>query len=105
MWLVAVVGALRCRMRTVLNMFRASLCPSSGEQRPCVTAFGVSFCNRRENVDISRDVILVWQCVVNLVGASCGHANVVCKWVSRGVGLVSASYVFHVWCIGGGGGV
>jgi hypothetical protein len=23
-----------------LNMFRASLCPSSGEQRPCVTAFG-----------------------------------------------------------------
>ena len=24
-----------------LNMFRSSLCPSSGEQRPCVTAFGV----------------------------------------------------------------
>jgi len=24
-----------------LNMFRASLCPSSGEQRPCVTACGV----------------------------------------------------------------
>jgi len=24
-----------------LNMFRASLCPSSGEQRPCVTAYGV----------------------------------------------------------------
>ena len=23
------------------NMFRASLCPSSGEQRPCVTAYGV----------------------------------------------------------------
>jgi len=26
-----------------LNMFRASLCPSSEEQRPCVTAFGVLF--------------------------------------------------------------
>ena len=24
-----------------LNMFRASLCPSSGEQRPCVTAYSV----------------------------------------------------------------
>jgi len=24
-----------------LNMFRASLCPSSGEQRPCVTSYGV----------------------------------------------------------------
>jgi len=24
-----------------LNMFRASLCPSSGEQRQCVTAYGV----------------------------------------------------------------
>jgi len=24
-----------------LNLFRASLCPSSGEQRPCVTACGV----------------------------------------------------------------
>ena len=24
-----------------LNMFRASLCPSSGEQRPCITAYGV----------------------------------------------------------------
>ena len=23
------------------NMFRASLCPSSGKQRPCVTAYGV----------------------------------------------------------------
>ena len=24
-----------------LNMFRAPFCPSSGEQRPCVTAYGV----------------------------------------------------------------
>jgi len=24
-----------------LNMFRASLCPSPGEQRPCITACGV----------------------------------------------------------------
>jgi len=26
-----------------LNMFRASLCPSSGEQIPCITAYGVCF--------------------------------------------------------------
>ena len=24
-----------------LNMFRTSLCPSSGQQRPCITAYGV----------------------------------------------------------------
>ena len=41
-----------------LNMFRASLCPSSGEHGP-VTAFGVLFCNKQENVDISRDVFFV----------------------------------------------
>ena len=29
------------------NMFRASLCPSSREQRPCVTAYGVLRCNKR----------------------------------------------------------
>jgi len=40
--------------------------------------------------------------VVNLVGTLCVYVNVVCKWVCRGVGLVSASYVFQVWCIGGG---
>ena len=34
-------------------------------------------------------------CVVNLVGNSCVFANVVCKWVCRGVGLVSASYDFR----------
>ena len=38
-----------------LNMFRASLCPSSGEQRPCVTTRGVLrwFC---------------WMCLVAVVG-------------------------------------
>ena len=40
--------------------------------------FGVLFCNKRENADISRDVF----CVVNLVGNSCVFANVVCKRVS-----------------------
>ena len=48
-WCIALVlldvvgsgcGALSCRMRAFiinfcLSMFRASLCPSSGEQRPC----------------------------------------------------------------------
>ena len=45
MWLVAVVGALSCRMWapwSAFNMFRASLCPSSGEQIP-FTAYGVLF--------------------------------------------------------------
>jgi len=41
MWLVAVVGrcVVGCEhlfiINFCLNMFRASLCPSSGEQRPC----------------------------------------------------------------------
>jgi hypothetical protein len=29
------------------------------ENKGPVTAFGVSFCNKRENVDISRDVFFV----------------------------------------------
>ena len=28
-------ATIRCLLLTCLNMFRASLCPSSGEQRPC----------------------------------------------------------------------
>ena len=36
---------------------------------------------------------LVGQCVVNLAVTSCVYANVVCKWVCRGVGLVSAKHV------------
>ena len=36
MWLVAIVGrcVVGCEL-ICLNMFRASLCPSSGDQRPC----------------------------------------------------------------------
>jgi len=45
-----------------LNMFRASLCPSSGEQRPCVTARGV----------------LRWFCWMWLV-AAVGHCVVGCE--------------------------
>jgi len=55
-----------------------------------------------EKVDISCNVFFVGYCVINLDGSSCVCANVVCKWVSRGVGLVSASCVFQVWCIGSG---
>ena len=39
---------------------------------------------------------------MNLVGTSCVYANVVCKWVCRGVGLVSASYVFWSGVSGAG---
>jgi len=56
----------------------------------------------RKKVDISCNVFLVGYCVVNLDGTSCVYANVVCKWVCRGVGLVSASCVFQVWCIESG---
>ena len=41
------------------------------ENKGPVTAFGVSFCNKRENVDINRDVF----CVVNRVGNSRVFAN------------------------------
>ena len=42
-----------------LNMFQASLCPSSGEQRMCVTAYDVLHCNKQGNVDIRRNVFFV----------------------------------------------
>jgi len=53
-------------------------------------------------LDISCNVFFVEYCVVNLDGILCVYENVVCKWVCRGVGLVSASYVFRVWCTGSG---
>ena len=46
-----------------------------------------------EKVAISFNVFFVWYCVVNLDGISCVYANVVCKWVCRGVGLVYVSCV------------
>ena len=73
-----------------LNMFRASLCPPSGEQ-DYVTACGVLRCNKRGKLDISLNVFFVWYCVVNLDGISCVYENVVCKLVCRGVGLVYVS--------------
>ena len=50
-----------------LNMFRASLCPSSREQRPCVTAYGVLrwFC---------------WMWLVAVVGrcvVGCEHCKII----------------------------
>jgi hypothetical protein len=69
------------------------------ENKGPVTEFDVLFCNKRENVYISRDVFF---CVVNRVGNSCEFANVVCKWVCRGVGLVSASCVFQSGVSGAG---
>ena len=61
-------GALRCRMRALqifiinfrLNMFRASLCPSSGDDRPCVTVYGVP-----------RWFCWMWLVAV-VVGSGCG---------------------------------
>jgi len=48
-----------------------------------------------EKVDISCNVFFVGYCVVNLDGSLCVYANVVCKWVCRGVGLVSVTCVLH----------
>ena len=90
-----------------LNVFRAPLCPSSGKQRPCVTARGVLRCNKRENVDIS--------CNVFFCGVVCSKAswNLVCicecrvpmgvSWCWTGIclvcfpGLVYRERVF--WCM------
>ena len=56
-----------------LNMFRSSLCPSSGEQRPCVTARGVLrwFC-------CMWLVVVVGRCVVG-----CEHCEGYCSTVLR----------------------
>jgi len=72
------------------------------ETKTCVTARDVLRCKVRGKVDISCNVFFVGYCVVNLDGTSCLYANVVCKWVCRGVGLVSVSCVFQVWCIRSG---
>ena len=82
-------------------MFRASLCPSSGEQ-DYVTACCVLRCNKLGKLDISFNVFFVWYCVVNIDGISCVYENVVCKLVCRGVGLVYVSCAFQVWCNGSG---
>ena len=65
MWLVAVVGCCLVGCHPIinfcLNMFRASLCPSSGEQRPCYCIWSV---------------VLV---LLDVVGSSCGgHCLVGC---------------------------
>ena len=51
-----------------------------------------------ENLDISFNVFFVWYCVVNIDGILCVYVNVVC----HGVGLVSVSCIFQVWCIRSG---
>ena len=53
-----------------LNMFRASLCSSSGEQGPCVTAYGVLrwFC-------WMWLVAVVGRCVVGCEHSQCSHPN------------------------------
>ena len=72
------------------------------ENKTCVTARGVLCCNKRGKVNISCNVSFVGYCVVKINGTTCVYANAVCKWVCRGVGLVSASCVFQVLCIGSG---
>jgi len=87
-------STIRCLLLTCVSTCFGHHYDHLQENQDRITAFGVLFCNKRENVDIKRDVFFVGYCVVNLVGTSCVYANVVCKWVCRGIGLVSASYVF-----------
>jgi len=67
-----------------LNMFRASLCPSSGEQRPCVTAYGVLrwFC---------------WMWLVAVVGrwvVGCEHCEGYCSTV-----LLKQKMITNIWLL------
>ena len=55
-----------------------------------------------EKVEIICNVFFVGQFVVNLDVSSFVYTNVVCKWVCRGAGLVSALCVLQVFCIGSG---
>ena len=64
----------RCNNQTFiinfcLNMFRASLCPSSGEQRPCVTASGVLrwFCWVWLVAVVGRCVVGCEQLIINIL--------------------------------------
>jgi len=67
-----------------LNMFRASLCLSSGEKRPCVTACGVLrwFCRMCLLAVVGRCVVGCEYCV-----ASC--------WFSLSLSLFTSNTVFH----------
>jgi len=85
-------------------MFRASLCPSSGEQDVLlhVVCCAVTSGESQILADISCNVFFVWYCVVNLDEISCVYEDVVCKSVCRGVGLVYVSCAIQVWRIGAG---
>jgi len=58
-----------------LNMFRASLCPSSGEQRPCVTACGVQrcFCWMWLVTVVGRCVVVCEHCEGYCSPSQCSH--------------------------------
>ena len=58
-----------------LNMFRASLCPSSGEQRPCVTACGVLrwFCWMWLAAVVGRCVVGCEHCEGYCSTSHCSH--------------------------------
>jgi hypothetical protein len=91
-------ATIRCLLLTSVSTCFGHHYTHLQENKGPVTAFGVSFCKKRENEGISREVFF---CVVNLVGNSSVFANVMCKWVSwrlTGICLVS----FPVCCIGGG---
>jgi len=70
-----------------LNMFRASLCPSSGDQRPCVTAYGVLlwFC-------WMWLVVVVGRCVVG-----CEHCEGYCWTVTFTVLTSYMHRIMHRW--------
>jgi len=51
-------ATIRCLLLTSVSTCFGRHYAHLQENKGPVTAFGVSFCNKRENVDISRDVFL-----------------------------------------------
>ena len=82
-------ATIRCLLLTSVSTCFRHHYAHLPENKDPVTAFGVSFCNERENADISRDVFFVGvACSKPSWDFVCVYANVVCKWVCRGVGHV-----------------
>ena len=52
-------ATIRCLLLTSVSTCFGRHYAHLQENKGPVTAFGVSFCNKRENVDISRDVFFV----------------------------------------------
>ena len=103
-------ATIRCLLLTSVSTCFGHHYAHLQENKGPVTAFGMSFCNKRENADISRDVFF---CVVNLVGKfvclrmSCVNGCVVASdwYLPRtlfGSGVSGTGVLMHALCLFGG---